>query len=61
MYRASVHLVDTCDIYAHLSPIYATEWCGIDINCGGHICFWCNTMDHFINGLERKEPEEAVG
>ena len=28
---------------------------GIYVKFGWHICFWLNTMDHFMNGHERRE------
>ena len=33
---------------------------GIYMNCGGHISFLLSTMQHFINGLERRKMKEAV-
>ena len=34
--------------YMHMHyPVYAPEWYGIYMKCGGYICFWLTAIQHF--------------
>ena len=58
VYSASGHMVDATDLcmaYTHTFPMYVPKIYGIYAKCGCYICFWLNTMHHYINGLEKRE------